>query len=83
MGRGTPYTYISIACVDDKGWLMVENISVHHHLGTYPEYMRVSIYQLGEARVFGDYLLAEAQSFIFSLSRKLLLLCSLSDIYII
>jgi hypothetical protein len=24
MGRGTPYTYISIACVDDKGWLMAE-----------------------------------------------------------
>jgi hypothetical protein len=48
MGRGTPYTCISIACVDDKGWLMVENVSVHHHLGTYPEYMRVSVYQLGE-----------------------------------
>jgi hypothetical protein len=62
---------------------MVENISVYHHLGTYPQYMVVSVFQLGEARVFGDYLLAEAQSFIFSLSRKLLLLCSLFDIYII
>jgi hypothetical protein len=33
--------------------LMVENVSVRHHLGTYPEYMRVSVYLLFRAVVGG------------------------------
>jgi hypothetical protein len=62
--------------------LMVENISVHHHLGTYPEYMRVSVYLLFRA-VVGGLFIGRSSIIYFFLRSENLLSLFLFDISII
>ena len=56
--------------------LMVENISVHHHLGTYPQYMVVSVYLLEREVVGGLFIGRSSIIYFFLRSENLLSLFS-------
>jgi len=77
VGGRHPYAY---TC-EDRLRLMVENIFVHHHLGTYPQYMVVSVYLQSRNLFLAVEMLAEAQ--ISTCVVESSFLCSFFDIYII
>jgi hypothetical protein len=56
--------------------LMVENVSVRHHLGTYPQYMVVSVYLLEREVVGGLFIGRSSIIYFFLRSENLLSLFS-------